>query len=109
MYSVSLLVCFACMYRACGSATYWIKGPLSQLLATQSKKRDFANSVNSDNMIPVQFLLKLDYDSSMARTQVPCMGCSKLVSPVSLSPGLGSPLQADAYKMKGPRDKAAGD
>ena len=38
MYSVSLLVCFACMYRACGSATYWIKGPLSQLVATQSKK-----------------------------------------------------------------------
>ena len=38
MYSVSLLVCFACMYRASGSATYWIKGPLSQLLATQSKK-----------------------------------------------------------------------
>ena len=33
MYSISLLVCFACMYKACGSATYRIKGPLSHLSA----------------------------------------------------------------------------
>ena len=27
MYSISLLVCFACMYKACRSATYRIKAP----------------------------------------------------------------------------------
>ena len=50
MYSISLLVCFACMYRACRSATYWIKRRLESYRSYRSlKKRDFANSVNSDN------------------------------------------------------------
>ena len=47
MYSLSLLVCFACMYKACRSATYWIKRRLESYRSFRSlKKRDFANSVN---------------------------------------------------------------
>ena len=49
MYSLSLLGCFACMYKACRSATYWIKRRLESYRSYRSlKKRDFANSVNSD-------------------------------------------------------------
>ena len=37
MYSISLLVCFACLYKAYGSATYRIKAP-EQPQLSQSKK-----------------------------------------------------------------------
>ena len=38
MYSISLLVCFACMYRACRSATYWIKRRLESYRSYRSLK-----------------------------------------------------------------------
>ena len=51
MYSLSLLVCFACMYKTCRSATYWIKRRLESYRNYRSlKKRDFANSVNSEQV-----------------------------------------------------------
>ena len=38
MYSLSLLGCFACMYRACRSATYWIKRRLESYRSYRSLK-----------------------------------------------------------------------
>ena len=38
MYSISLLGCFACMYRACRSATYWIKRRLESYRSYRSLK-----------------------------------------------------------------------